>query len=205
MSAREEERPGRPSGALVAFLLVAVGGGLLAFTASRPLGTGVEPSLRGAGSGGTGLGGAGVDTVGGPGATAVGVLGLAAAVAILAVRGWPRLTVGALTVLCALPVAVSRLVPAGGDGVTGATGATAPEAGPVWGWLVLAGAVTMAAGGVLTVSRGRGWSGLGARYERSVPGEGPLGPDDAPAARRTDDRSLWDDMDRGEDPTASQR
>jgi hypothetical protein len=153
-----------------AFAVTAVGGGLLALAASRPVGSADAPSLTGTPD----------TTVGGPGATAVGVLGLAAAVAVLAVRGWLRVAVGVLVAGLGLGVVAVRATSGGGAGSA------------VWSWLIVVGALLLAGGGLLSAVRGRSWPGMSARYERAG----------TPAAPRpSDPKSLWDALDRGEDPT----
>jgi uncharacterized membrane protein (TIGR02234 family) len=135
---------------------------------------------------------------------AAGLLLLAAAVAVLAVRGAGRAAVGVLVVLAGAALAWSGL-----RALTGAadTGTAAPgeqrtaDLAAAWPVLVLLAAVVALAAGVLVLARGRRWPGMGRRYERTP---GTAAPAPAPARERTDeDRALdaWRALDRGDDPT----
>jgi uncharacterized membrane protein (TIGR02234 family) len=140
---------------------------------------------------------------------AAGLVLLAAAVALLAVRGAGRVAVGLLTAAAGGALAWSGvraltggLDDAGADlpGLAGATvTGTGAEVSAVWPALaVLAGLVAIVTG-ALTVLRGRGWPAMGRRYERAGAGGAA-----APARPRTDeDRAVdaWKALDRGEDPT----
>jgi uncharacterized membrane protein (TIGR02234 family) len=140
---------------------------------------------------------------------ACGLLLLAAAVAVIAVRGRARQLVGLLAAAGGATLLWSglrRLVTTPGlpdlpDGT--AAGATAAEVSRSAAWpllTALAGVLALAAG-ALVVLRGRAWSGLGRRYERA-PAAGPGTP--VAADRSPEDRALdvWRALDRGEDPTA---
>ncbi|WP_409332279.1 Trp biosynthesis-associated membrane protein [Trujillonella humicola] len=136
---------------------------------------------------------------------ACGLLLLAAAVAVVAVRGRARQVVGLLAAAGGATLLWSGVqglatTPGAGDLPDGvAAGATAVEVSRSVAWPVLtalAGALAVAAG-VLALVRGRTWSGMGRRYERATVA--------APAAAGTrEDRALdaWRALDRGEDPTA---
>ncbi|MGY1752733.1 Trp biosynthesis-associated membrane protein [Blastococcus sp. SYSU D01042] len=148
---------------------------------------------------------------------AAGLVLLAAAVALLAVRGAGRVGVGLLTAAAGGALAWSGLRAltgglddAGTDlpGLAGATvTGTGAEVSAVWPVLaVLAGLVAVATGAV-TVLRGRGWPAMGRRYERAGAAAGTAAAA-APARPRTDeDRAVdaWKALDRGEDPTDSPR
>ncbi|SHH30690.1 Trp biosynthesis-associated membrane protein [Geodermatophilus nigrescens] len=130
---------------------------------------------------------------------AAGLLLLAAAVAVLAVRGAGRVAVGVLVVLAGGALAWSglRVLTGGADpGTAGAGEERSAEVAAAWPVLVLVAAAVAVAAGVLVVLRGRRWPGMGRRYERAgAP---------APARPRTDeDRALdaWRALDRGDDPT----
>ena len=132
---------------------------------------------------------------------------LAAAVALLAVRGTGRTAVGAL-----VTVGGAVLAWTGARAVSGGLEETAtavPSAGQAsvieisfaWPLATVATGVVGALAGVLVVVRGRGWPAMGSRYERGTTAGG-TGP--APARARTDeDRAqlAWNALDRGEDPT----
>jgi uncharacterized membrane protein (TIGR02234 family) len=136
-----------------------------------------------------------------------GLVLLAAAVALVAVRGAGRVLVG-------LPAAVAggvlgwsglRTLVADGDaaaagvlggGTPGSAVTTAVSA--AWPVLALLAGLLAVAAGLLTVLRGRTWPAMGRRYERAA----ATAP--APARRQSDeDRALdaWRALDRGEDPT----
>ncbi|WP_231486392.1 Trp biosynthesis-associated membrane protein, partial [Candidatus Blastococcus massiliensis] len=148
---------------------------------------------------------------------AAGLVLLAAAVALLAVRGTGRVLVGLLAALAGgalgwsgLRVLTGGLDEAGRDlpGLAGATvTGTSAEVGTTWPTLALvAGALAIAAGAFVAI-RGRAWPGMGRRYERpgATPVAGVIAPAaTAPSAPRTDeDRAAeaWKALDRGEDPT----
>jgi len=141
---------------------------------------------------------------------AAGLLLLAAAVALVAVRGAGRVLVGLLAAVAGGVLGWSglRTLVTGGDaaaagvlgsGTPGSTVTTAVSA--AWPVLALVAGLLAAAAGLLTVVRGRTWPGMGRRYERAA-AAAPTVP--GPARRRTDeDRALdaWRALDRGEDPT----
>ncbi|MFC4692545.1 Trp biosynthesis-associated membrane protein [Geodermatophilus arenarius] len=135
---------------------------------------------------------------------AAGLLLLAAAVAVLAVRGAGRVAVGVLVALAGAALAWSSVgVLAGGVDPSAAAPGERRTADLAAAWpvlCVLAAVVVLAAGGLVAV-RGRRWPAMGRRYERS-PGAAAA---PAPARARTDeDRALdaWRALDRGDDPTA---
>jgi uncharacterized membrane protein (TIGR02234 family) len=139
---------------------------------------------------------------------ALGLVGLAGAVAILATRRIGRIVVGVLLVATGLltlqrtisdlngmsPAHVLSLLEDAGPVVGVATGAhTVVDLQLGWMIAALIGSVLMALAGLLTVARAGAWPVMGKRYERAGGGS-------KPAAAATD-RTLWDAMDRGEDPT----
>ena len=134
-----------------------------------------------------------------------GLVLLAAAVALVAVRGAGRVLVGLLaaaaggalgwsglrTLLTDADVTAAGVVGSGTPGSTLTAGVSA-----AWPVLVLVAGLLAVAAGLLTVLRGSSWPGMGRRYERPAAA--------APVRRRTDeDRALdaWRALDRGEDPT----
>jgi len=143
-----------------AVVVAAVGAGLALFGASRPW-EGVAPAVR-----------TGADLY--PWLSAVALLALAGAGALLAVRGAVRVVVGLLLAAAALAL--------GGCTVH----ALATGVRPGWLLVVAAGGVMTFYGGVLAI-RGRDWTATGARYERRGAATGPA--------------AMWDALDRGEDPT----
>ncbi|MGY1731260.1 Trp biosynthesis-associated membrane protein [Geodermatophilus sp. SYSU D01045] len=134
---------------------------------------------------------------------AAGLLLLAAAVAVLAVRGAGRVAVGVLVALAGAALAWSAVrVLAGGVDTTAAPGERrTADLAAAWPVLCLVAAVVALAAGVLVAVRGHRWPAMGRRYERA-PGVAAA---PAPARARTDeDRALdaWRALDRGDDPTA---
>ena len=151
---------------------------------------------------------------------ACGLLLLAAAVAVIAVRGPARAALG-----LAVAVAGGVLGWSGLRALTGGLGAGAADMSDVIGLtdarvttsVVAAGpALALVAGvlavlaGLLVVLRGRAWPGMGRRYERTgaaTPGgvvEGVGAPPARPARPQSpEDRhqAAWKALDRGEDPT----
>ncbi|MGY1642775.1 Trp biosynthesis-associated membrane protein [Geodermatophilus sp. SYSU D00703] len=138
---------------------------------------------------------------------AAGLLLLAAAVAVLAVRGAGRVVVGLLVAVAGGVLSWSGLRPFVSDGASAVAGGGSGSGGAptvvvhaAWPVLaLLAGAVAVLAG-LLTVLRGRGWPAMGRRYERPA-GAAAAAPTTRP--RTEEDRALdaWRALDRGEDPT----
>jgi hypothetical protein len=108
---------------------------------------------------------------------ALALVGLAGAGALLATRAAARRAVGVLLVLTGLGIAAGAVTAAAGH-----------DAQATWPVLCVVGGVVAAAVGLTATVRGGRWPAMGARYER---------PEARPAAR-----SVWDALDRGEDPTA---
>ncbi|MFI6319130.1 Trp biosynthesis-associated membrane protein [Nonomuraea sp. NPDC050556] len=119
---------------------------------------------------------------------------LAGVVAVLATKGLARRLVGALVALCGAGAAVAAWRATDTVTVLDAVGGkiTAWDT-TVWQWVAVLGGVLMAAAGVLAVLRGSRWTGMSGRYDRPGPREA-----------RQDDRSLWDALDRGDDPTSEE-
>ncbi len=125
----------------------------------------------------------------------------AAAVGLVAVRGWPRRLLGLLLVLLAIAAAAAVLLGrySGPDdeicqGVTGQPCGTAGTAVSIthspWWALALTGLLLAAAGAVVTMLASGRWPSMGTRYERA-----------ARSRPATGARGAWDALDRGEDPT----
>lgn len=126
---------------------------------------------------------------------AAGLVLLAAAVALLAVRSVGRFVVGLL-----MAVAGGIL---GWSGIRAVTGGLTIREGTAdvaaaWPVLTVVAGVLATAAGLAVVLRGRSWPGMGRRYarmpERAAPGRRETDEDRAQAA--------WKALDRGEDPTA---
>jgi uncharacterized membrane protein (TIGR02234 family) len=146
---------------------------------------------------------------------AMGLVLLAAAVALLAVRSVGRVVVGLL-----MAVAGGVLAWSGVRALTGTldaavagipAGGTTTDVTAVWPVLAAVAGVLGAATGLLVVLRGRSWPGMGRRYGRGTGAPAADTPAaDTPAAAtpartETDEdraQSAWKALDRGEDPTA---
>jgi uncharacterized membrane protein (TIGR02234 family) len=137
-------------------------------------------------------------------AQALSLVGFAGVVAIAATKRRGRVLVGALVALAGVLV-VADVVSLMARGLghelarSGCSGLCIISdqqynAGPTWLWpvLTLLGGLVMAAGGALVAVRGRRWAALSSSYQ-------------VPAARETaaepTDKSTWDALDRGDDPT----
>ena len=131
-----------------------------------------------------------------PGLRALALLGLAAVAAVVATRSWGRVAVGVLVAAAGAwsVVLVARFLAEQDEAALRAVpGATLSlvlrESGGAWPYVGLAGGLLLAAAGLLVAVRGRTWTAMGARYE-------------APAAPKpAGEASLWEALDRGEDPT----
>lgn len=136
-----------------------------------------------------------------PAAQTLALAALAAIVAVLATRGLWRRLIGAVVALCGAGVAALALLGLG-DGTAvelalrrrplAAAQAVPPASAGVWAYLAAAGGLVLVVAGVVAVARGARWPGMSDRYERQAP----------EASRARDDRSMWEAMDRGDDPTA---
>ncbi len=140
---------------------------------------------------------------------ALALVGLAALVAVFAVRGAGRAVVAALLALCGAATVWTAVAGAAGTGAlnaaaakaSGLTGTTVRHAAHTgWPWIAALGGLLLLAAGLLALVRGRSWPAMSSRYER----------DGSPRPRRAATRvpdpehpgELWKALDRGEDPTA---
>ncbi|MFK0252944.1 TIGR02234 family membrane protein [Streptomyces sp. NPDC090445] len=137
---------------------------------------------------------------------ALAIVGLAALVAVFAVRGTGRLLVSALLALSGLGAALAAVLAADDRQALDAQAAkatadTAAQVGmlahTVWPYVTAAGGVLILAAGLLALRHGRAWPAMGGRYERDGGARGRR-----PAAVDPDrPEDLWKALDRGEDPT----
>jgi hypothetical protein len=111
---------------------------------------------------------------------ALALVGLAGAGAILATRGVGRRIVGIIIALAGVGVIVA------------AVRGFAYTAG--WPVLALVGGLGIVFGGIEAVRRGATWPAMGARYDRA--GAAPVAKE-----RPVTEVTMWDDLDRGVDPT----
>ncbi|MEU9114455.1 TIGR02234 family membrane protein [Streptomyces sp. NPDC048483] len=149
----------------------------------------------------------GSDVTGVPGALAV--VGLAALVAVFAVRRAGRIAVALLLALSGLGIAVAAAL---GNSDTSALREQASTAvglagtdvhhvtHTLWPWVTAAGGLLLLAAGLLALLCGRHWPAMSGKYERT-PG-GARGPRRAPTPPDLDrPEEIWKSLDRGEDPT----
>ena len=136
---------------------------------------------------------------------ALGLAGLAGALALYAVRRIGRYFVGAILTLAgagsvyAVADRLSSLdlalrTQAGVDGL-GSDAKFIDVDNNLWPYLTIVGGVILFLGGIYTLARGRSWSGLGSRYEA------PAARTEAAEAGPVTSRDLWDAQGRGNDLT----
>jgi uncharacterized membrane protein (TIGR02234 family) len=139
-----------------------------------------------------------------PGSLAL--VGLAALLAVFAVRGAGRMVVAGLLTLCGVGVVAAALLATGdtaalAEAAANATGLTrAPVEGrttTAWPMVSAAGGALLFAAGLVALVRSRAWPGMSGRYDRDG-----AGPASRPASQDPDrPEDLWKALDRGEDPT----
>jgi len=145
-----------------------------------------------------------------PGALAAALVGLASAVAV-ATSGTVVRFIAACTALLAAVLSAALIIgilldPSAALGNLAATGTgrtgTVAANGRVgfWAWAALAAALVMAVGGVGAMVGARRWHGLSSRYDAPVAGEASQQIAAGEMAPGHD--SAWDQLSRGEDPTA---
>ncbi|MEU4085066.1 TIGR02234 family membrane protein [Streptomyces aureus] len=146
----------------------------------------------------------GSDVTGVPAALAI--VGLAALVAVFAVRRSGRLLVSALLALSGAGIVVAAVLGADGgsaldDRAAAASGNTAATAAglshTLWPYVAAAGGALILLAGLLALRHGRSWPAMSGRYERDGRPR-PRKPKPVDPDRPED---LWKALDRGEDPT----
>ncbi|MFF8828962.1 TIGR02234 family membrane protein [Streptomyces sp. NPDC015131] len=142
--------------------------------------------------------------------TALAIVGLAALVAVFAVRRAGRFLVSLLLTLSGAGAAVAAFLGASDraaldEKAAGTTGDAAARVADVtytaWPYVTAAGAVLILLAGLLALRHGSAWPAMSGRYERDG---GPRAAGSTRTAAPTgDDRpeDLWKALDRGEDPT----
>ncbi|MFB8243918.1 TIGR02234 family membrane protein [Streptomyces sp. NPDC055952] len=150
----------------------------------------------------------GTDVTGVPAALAV--VGLAALVAVFAVRRAGRLVVAGLLALSGAGIVAAALLGASDSSALDeqaaqATGDTSASVGALshtaWPYVAAVGGVLILLAGLLALRYGRLWPGMSGRYERG--GSRPQPRRAAPAADPDRPEDLWKALDRGEDPTGA--
>ena len=145
-----------------------------------------------------------------PGALAAALVGLASAVAAATSGTVVRVVAAGATLLAAV-LGASLLIsvladPGGALGTVAAAGTgrggsvVANGRNGAWAWVALAAMLVMGVGGLGALVGGRNWHGLSRAYDAPVGGQGPEpDPSGEPAGRA---ESAWDQLSRGQDPTA---
>jgi LPXTG-motif cell wall-anchored protein len=126
-----------------------------------------------------------------PWLTALALVALAGAGALLATRGRSRSLVGVLLLLAGLGVLAG-----GGYGL-----ATVAHVTVVWPVLTMVSAVLIGYGGFEAALRSRSWPAMGGRYERPQAPRTPAEDQPQHTGPSRSDVAMWDALDRGEDPT----
>lgn len=148
----------------------------------------------------------GSDVTGVP--TALAIVGLAALVAVFAVRRAGRLLVSALLALSGAGAALAAFLGASDSAALGAkaartTGDTAATVDAlshtVWPYVTVAGSLLILLAGLLALRYGKRWPAMSGRYER----DGTPRPRKAPVVDPDRPEDLWKALDRGEDPTGA--
>ncbi|MFF3417682.1 TIGR02234 family membrane protein [Streptomyces sp. NPDC002698] len=146
----------------------------------------------------------GSDVTGVPAALAI--VGLAALVAVFAVRRSGRLLVSALLALSGAGIVVASVLGAGDSSAlderaaaaSGDTAAAAAGIGhTVWPYVTAAAGALILLAGLLALRHGRSWPAMSGRYER----DGRPRPRKAKPVDPDRPEDLWKALDRGEDPT----
>ncbi len=205
-AAQEPLRPPAPRRTIAAALLLGVSGAaLVLYAVSRTWAEG-EVAVRFGQQTLLSVSARGSDVTAVPGALAL--VGLAALVAVFAVRRTGRVLVSALLALSgAVTVATAVLGAADSSALdddaaqaSGLSDATAVEVThTAWPWVAAAGGALLLLAGLLALAKGRDWPGMSSRYE--APG-GARAPRRAARAEGQDrSADLWRALDRGEDPT----
>ncbi|MFE5486792.1 TIGR02234 family membrane protein [Streptomyces sp. NPDC056527] len=145
--------------------------------------------------------------------TALAIVGLAALVAVFAVRRAGRTLVAGLLALTGAGAALAAFLGASDADaldteaarITGDTAASvAGLTHTAWPYVTAAGALLILAAGLLALRYGKSWPAMGGRYERSgTPRAARKATGAGAGAGAASDRpeDLWKALDRGEDPT----
>lgn len=195
-------RSGRRS--LAVALLCGAAGAAVALLASRQ---GWSEGTASVAGGDLTLTAKGSDVTGVPAALAI--VGLAALVAVFAVRRAGRFLVAALLALSGAGTVAAALFGAGDSTaldekaaqVSGDTSATAHAlSNTAWPYVAAFGGLLILLAGLLALRFGKGWPAMSGRYERD--GSPRVRPD-KPAVDSDRPEDLWKALDRGEDPTGA--
>jgi uncharacterized membrane protein (TIGR02234 family) len=189
----------------VVLVLVLLSASVILLAGSREWVTG---SVDDAVLGPTALHGRGSDIA--PGALAAALVGLASAVAAATAGPVVRVFAACAALLAAvLGAAVVISVLADPSGALGAVAATGTGRGGAvaahgrvgsWAWVALVATLVMGTGGLGALVGARRWRRLSSRYD--APAAGRMGQPDPAGAPAAAHESAWDQLSRGEDPTA---
>lgn len=202
------ESPGQPSPGSVrrslaaALFLGAAGAAVVLVAGGRTWSEGAAEAAQGA----VQLEAGGRDVTGLPAALAV--VGLAALVAVFAVRRVGRAVVAALLALSGAAVVLTSVLGASDTAALRAEAARATgltQAGAeqvthtVWPWLSAGGGLLLLFAGLVALRYGHRWPGMSGRYDRGEPSAAARRRSSPADPGRPED--LWNALDRGEDPT----
>ncbi|WP_329127675.1 TIGR02234 family membrane protein [Streptomyces sp. NBC_01465] len=185
----------------IALLLGALGAAVVLMTSGQTWAKGTVA----VGGGTIPLTASGGDVTGVP--TALAIVGLAALVAVFAVRKAGRLLVSALLALCGAGAAAAALLGVSDNSAldekaaktAGDTAATIDAVThTAWPYVTAAGALLIFLAGLLALRYGKLWPTMSGRYERDGSPRARK-PRTAPDPERPEE--IWKALDRGEDPT----
>ncbi|MFF2849401.1 TIGR02234 family membrane protein [Streptomyces sp. NPDC058001] len=146
----------------------------------------------------------GSDVTGVPAALAI--VGLAALVAVFAVRRSGRLLVSALLALSGAGTIAAALIGAGDSAAldekaaevwSGGAAGVSDLSHTAWPYVAAVGGALILVAGLLALRYGSGWPAMSGRYER----DGTPRPRKAPTVDPDRPEDIWKALDRGEDPT----
>ncbi len=138
-----------------------------------------------------------------PGLPALGLVGLAGVVALAATRRTGRTLVGVVLIATGGGVVAAVLHAFGsalGETLPGQPGDAVAHL-TVWLFVTALGGVLLFCAGALTVPCGGSWPELGRRYE--APTGAPAAAAQQQPSEPLTEKSLWEALDRGEDPTTT--
>ncbi|MFT4135158.1 Trp biosynthesis-associated membrane protein [Microbacterium sp.] len=194
----------------LAVLAIVLGGAIGVLSSTQPW---LEVTLAGGGPSSLSVAGASAVAVLAPLSLAALALGLALSIVGVALRyGFAvlALVLGGAIAVMSWRIATQRPLDAVAASVTEATGLSGTAAvadlveqvaGTAWPWLAVVAGAAIVAGGVIALATARSWRSGASRYRtgRDAPGPAAARPHDA---ARSDAIDSWDDLSRGDDPTA---
>jgi hypothetical protein len=185
----EEEPERRNRGLAIAFVLCAAGAGLALWAVTQPWGVALVHRV-------TPLPPVSQTILGreaAPISTALALVALAGALALLALKRIGRTILGVLLALCGLGILIDAVAGLTGSALRPASSSATVTVAPMWAVLAIGGGVLVLVGGLWIALRAGTWTSS-ARYE--LPTAKPR-----VTAGVATDAETWDALDRGEDPT----